>query len=182
MATVLCHINNQSASIVITLLHFALVSFDGDGMDDTDTRNAPRCADDAARTLSEHPSAHQDRQGSPAQASPSVVPKICATTPVVCDHIEASTTPDPPSLKTTSATSTTHWFWRSLVECGDRWVLESLSCGMAVACLIAVIAILAVYQDKPLPTVPDAISINSWVSIFTAVMKAAVMLPVAECG
>ena len=135
----------------------------------------------STNTPSQNPSEHRTIQGSPTAQSTVLgtpdIPEKDAKTTIVSEHIELSTTPQPPLLDTTSAR---HWYSGALEECSDRWVLELLSCGMAVVCLIAIIAILAVYQDKPLPNSPDAISINSWVSIFTAVMKAAVMLPVAE--
>ena len=68
---------------------------------------------------------------------------------------------------------------RFIVRCEDRWIWEILGCFLAVACLIAVIAILASTQGSPLSE-QDPLSINAWVSIFTAVMKAAIMLVLAE--
>ena len=98
-------------------------------------------------------------------------------TTVVSEHIKPCSSPRSHSSNHTLATG---WYSRALDTCSDHWVLELLSCGMAVACFVAIIAILDMYQDRPLPSSPDAISINSWISIFTAIMKAAVMLPVAE--
>ncbi|KAL9619902.1 MAG: hypothetical protein Q9160_005549 [Pyrenula sp. 1 TL-2023] len=76
--------------------------------------------------------------------------------------------------------STLPFYKRWLAKCSDRWAWEILGCLLAVACLIAIVIVLAVHQDLPIPHWPNMISINSWVSIFTAIMKAAIMLPIAE--
>jgi len=62
----------------------------------------------------------------------------------------------------------------------DLWVWEILSCVLATICLVVIVAILAVHQDRPLPQWPNYISINSLIAIMTAIMKASLMLPVAE--
>jgi hypothetical protein len=61
----------------------------------------------------------------------------------------------------------------------DRWVWELLGSCLAVSCLVAIIAILATSQDTPLSE-QGSLSINAWISIFTTVMKAAIMMVVAE--
>ncbi|KAF2664059.1 hypothetical protein BT63DRAFT_429586 [Microthyrium microscopicum] len=66
-----------------------------------------------------------------------------------------------------------------LDRCDDHWGLEVLSCVIAVCSLLAIVVILATHEGKPLAT-QATISINSWISIFTAIMKAAIMLPVQE--
>jgi hypothetical protein len=63
--------------------------------------------------------------------------------------------------------------------CEDRWVFEIICCLFAFCNLLAIITILAVHQEKSLPHWPYVISMNSLVSIFTALMKAAMMLVVS---
>ena len=60
------------------------------------------------------------------------------------------------------------------------WIAEMLSYLLAILALTAVVIILALHQNKPMPQWPSLISINSLVSIFTSIMKAAMLLPVAE--
>ncbi|OCL05885.1 hypothetical protein AOQ84DRAFT_379147, partial [Glonium stellatum] len=63
----------------------------------------------------------------------------------------------------------------------DRlWIAELLSCFLAIAALVIIVIILATHQNKPMSQWPRLISINSLVSIFTSIMKAAMLLPVAE--
>jgi hypothetical protein len=63
----------------------------------------------------------------------------------------------------------------------DRlWVVEMLSYLLAILSLAVIVMILALHQNKPMPQWPGLISINSLVSIFTSIMKAAMLLPVAE--
>jgi hypothetical protein len=66
-----------------------------------------------------------------------------------------------------------------LKSCEDRWVFEVICCLFALCNLLAIITILAVHQEKSLPHWPYVISMNSLVSIFTALMKAAMMLVVS---
>ena len=63
--------------------------------------------------------------------------------------------------------------------CEDRWIFEVTCCLFALCNLLAIITILAVHQEKSLPHWPYVISINSLVSIFTTLMKAAMMLVVS---
>jgi hypothetical protein len=66
-----------------------------------------------------------------------------------------------------------------LKSCEDRWIFEVICCLFALINLLAIITILAVHQEKSLPHWPYVISMNSLVSIFTALMKAAMMLVVS---
>jgi hypothetical protein len=63
--------------------------------------------------------------------------------------------------------------------CEDHWGWEVSGCCLAMVCLIAIIVILAVNHSAVLSE-HDNISINTWISIFTAVMKAAITLVIAE--
>ncbi|KAK2015112.1 hypothetical protein LZ32DRAFT_646084 [Colletotrichum eremochloae] len=60
------------------------------------------------------------------------------------------------------------------------WWMEIFSSVLALGCIIVIVVILSIHQGKPLPSWPRLISINSLISIFTAVFKASLTLPVAE--
>lgn len=63
----------------------------------------------------------------------------------------------------------------------DRyWLLEILSLLLATLAFAAIVITLGIHRDKPLPQWPSLISINSLVAIFTAIMKATLMVPVVE--
>jgi len=47
--------------------------------------------------------------------------------------------------------------------------------------LLAIIVLLALRRDKPLPDWPSLLNINSLVAIFSAVVKVALLFPIAEC-
>lgn len=61
-----------------------------------------------------------------------------------------------------------------------NWLIEILSCLLATVALIATIVTLAIHRGRPLPQWPHLISINSLIAIFIAILKAAVLMPVAE--
>ncbi|KAF2138636.1 uncharacterized protein K452DRAFT_256275 [Aplosporella prunicola CBS 121167] len=60
------------------------------------------------------------------------------------------------------------------------WIVETISCTIAASALAAIIAVSATYNDHPLPQWPRPISINSLIAIFTAIFKAALVMPVSE--
>lgn len=60
------------------------------------------------------------------------------------------------------------------------WFLEILSILFALGCLIAIVIVLIVHQNNPLPSRPELLSINSLISVFTTFFKAALIMPVAE--
>lgn len=62
----------------------------------------------------------------------------------------------------------------------QTWWLEILSSLLVLSRLIAMITILAIHQGQLLPKWPDIISINSLISILTAVFKASLIMPIAE--
>ncbi|KAF6785203.1 hypothetical protein CSOJ01_15628 [Colletotrichum sojae] len=72
-----------------------------------------------------------------------------------------------------SSNNTKRSYWKT-------WWLEVMSSFLALSCLIAMITILAIHQGQPLPNWPKLISINSLISIFTAVFKASLIMPIAE--
>ncbi|KAK1990633.1 hypothetical protein LX36DRAFT_531475, partial [Colletotrichum falcatum] len=62
------------------------------------------------------------------------------------------------------------------------WALEFLSIFLAFSSLAAILAILSIHQGQPLPQWPRFVSINSLVAVFSAILKAALVMPVAEAG
>jgi branched-subunit amino acid transport protein len=59
-----------------------------------------------------------------------------------------------------------------------QWVLEILGLLLAFLALAAIIITLAIHQNRPLPAWPHDISINALVAIFTAALKAGLLVPV----
>lgn len=68
-------------------------------------------------------------------------------------------------------------FWK-LVD--DWWMWELLSWTFALLCMGAVAILLAVYDGRALPNWPMGFTINAYVSILGAFVKAALLLPTAE--
>jgi len=62
----------------------------------------------------------------------------------------------------------------------SRWLLETLSCLVALIFLAASIMILSMYNNRPLPHWPYSITVNSLVSLFVTILKAALLLPITE--
>ena len=60
------------------------------------------------------------------------------------------------------------------------WAIEISSFFLATLALAAIFITLAIHSDRPMSQWPKLISINSLIAIFTAVLKAALMMPVAE--
>ena len=61
-----------------------------------------------------------------------------------------------------------------------EWSVEIASCFLACLALFAIVITVAIHEDKPLPQWPPLISVNSLIAIFTALLKAAILMPVAE--
>lgn len=61
------------------------------------------------------------------------------------------------------------------------WLWELLSIAVATLALVAIVIILMLRRDRPLPKGPSAISINAVIAVFTAIFKACLMMPIAEC-
>ena len=60
------------------------------------------------------------------------------------------------------------------------WIIEITSCVLACVAFTAIVISVAIHQDRPLPQWPQLISINSLIAIFTAILKASILMPVAE--
>jgi len=61
----------------------------------------------------------------------------------------------------------------------DWWIFETLCYIWALCNLFAIIITLVIHQERSVPNWPYAISINSVISIFTALLKTALMVIVA---
>jgi Protein of unknown function (DUF3176) len=71
------------------------------------------------------------------------------------------------------------WHW--LVRMWNQpWIIETISCLLSCVAFAAIILTLALHAGQPMPQWPNLISINSLIAIFTAIMKAALLLPVTE--
>lgn len=77
-------------------------------------------------------------------------------------------------------------FWRSVVPgllkriLTYAWAIEIASILIAILALSAIYITLVIHSDRPLPRWPGLISINSLIAIFTVILKAALIMPVAE--
>ncbi|KAI1874303.1 uncharacterized protein JN550_002882 [Neoarthrinium moseri] len=61
------------------------------------------------------------------------------------------------------------------------WIFESVAWLISAIALAIIIAVVAITDGKPLPTWPMHITLNSFVSFMSTLMKAAAVVPVAEC-
>ena len=76
----------------------------------------------------------------------------------------------------TSNSTSTSQFYTSLTN----WWQELTACLLSVVALLAIIATLRPHQNKPLPQWPYLVSVNSLLSIYVTILKAAVLLVIAE--
>lgn len=60
------------------------------------------------------------------------------------------------------------------------WSLEILSLITALLVLLAIVLLLSIRQEKPLPDWPSVLQVNSLVAIFSAAFKVALLYPIAE--
>ena len=80
--------------------------------------------------------------------------------------------------RSTGATSRTRRWLKSLPD--HSWLAEVTSLVVAWVAFVAIIVTLVIHQGRPIPQWPQLISINSLIAIFTAILKAALIMPVAE--
>ena len=70
---------------------------------------------------------------------------------------------------------------QTIADLPDRSeVPEFASLLLAYVVFTAIFVTLAIHQGQPLPQWPGLISINALIAIFTAIFKAALVMPVAE--
>ncbi|KAL9616257.1 MAG: hypothetical protein Q9160_008863 [Pyrenula sp. 1 TL-2023] len=90
--------------------------------------------------------------------------------------------PNSTAIKLREALGCIHAIFHNLKRLANEvtWLKEFLSLVVALIALAFIVMVLALHQDKTLPKWPSSISINSLVSILTSILKAAMMLPIAE--
>lgn len=62
----------------------------------------------------------------------------------------------------------------------DSWVPELVSISLALLSLLAIIILLVIHKDKPLPKWPKMITINSLLAVFSTLLKMGLALPLSE--
>lgn len=62
----------------------------------------------------------------------------------------------------------------------NEWYMEMLACVIALVALAAVVITLKAHDGLPLPKWPFHISVNALVSIFSVILKATMLVPVAQ--
>lgn len=60
------------------------------------------------------------------------------------------------------------------------WKMEILSCMIASLCLAAIVGILSMYKGLPASQWPHIIILNALISVFTAIFKMSLIIPIAE--
>lgn len=60
------------------------------------------------------------------------------------------------------------------------WLWEILSTLLSIGSLIAIVAILASRDGRPMPEWPRLVTVNSLISFFTVIFKASLLMPIAE--
>ena len=117
------------------------------------------------------------------ESSPFIVPrkplpdKLTSTSPLVanaCKEGKLGKHPQDPTQRRKRGFS-----WPSEVL-NHAWLIEILSLVLASLAFAAIVITLSIHQNRPIPQWPHLISINSLVAIFTTIMKAALIFPVAE--
>ncbi|KAI1609121.1 hypothetical protein EDD37DRAFT_653268 [Exophiala viscosa] len=66
-----------------------------------------------------------------------------------------------------------HEFSHTVMQFLDNWWMEILSCVAIIVALMAIILTANAYRDQPLPKWPHGLSINTLISIYVAILKAA---------
>lgn len=72
------------------------------------------------------------------------------------------------------------FFQRLFIFSADSWIIEVLSCALAIVALICLISVLRYFDGSVMTELPLHISINTLVATLAAMIKASVLLPVAE--
>lgn len=98
------------------------------------------------------------------------------------DSLEESPTHESDQMQSPPVTKPDKKLKANLCSCLPTtiWKMEILSSVIAALCLAAIIVILYMYQGLPLPQWPNKITINALISVFTAIFKMALTMPIAE--
>lgn len=62
----------------------------------------------------------------------------------------------------------------------ESWTPEIVSCVLSILSLVAIVIVLALYQNQPIPNWPRLITINSLLSIFSTLLKIGIALPLSQ--
>lgn len=89
----------------------------------------------------------------------------------------ATTTPSGPSGQTGIIDESC---CRRYLQPIQRWVAEWHSCAFAVASIAAIVMLVALRQNKPIPHWRANITMNALLSLFLVLLKAALALPLSE--
>lgn len=68
--------------------------------------------------------------------------------------------------------------WQNLAN--TYWLYEAMSCFISLFALGALIVVLVTFNGRARPRWPDFVSINTLIAVVTAILKATLMLPIAE--
>jgi hypothetical protein len=80
-----------------------------------------------------------------------------------------------------SATSgETRSFRENILSLYKVWYWELLSAALSIASFMAIVAVLATQDGRPVPNWPSPITVNSLIASFTVIFKAALIMPIAE--
>jgi len=71
-------------------------------------------------------------------------------------------------------------FRENILSLYHVWYWELLSAALSFATFIAIVAVLATQDGRPVPNWPSPITVNSLIASFTVVFKAALIMPLAE--
>jgi hypothetical protein len=71
-------------------------------------------------------------------------------------------------------------FGRSDYHFLQPWWMEIIASVLVLLAIMAIVLVLALYQNQPLPNWPFGISVNSLVSIFVVILKGGMLLILSE--
>ena len=71
------------------------------------------------------------------------------------------------------------------LKCRDMfnrsWLWETISCVAVLALSCAIIAVLVVYDNRPLPQLPFSVSLNAVISVLATALKGSLLIPTGAC-
>lgn len=124
----------------------------------------------------------REAHGGEAWPSSTALPGSSGSSVLSYDSLEESPIPDGDHMQSPTINTPGSKHKSRHYSCTPTtiWKLEILSCVIALLCLGAIVGILCMHQGLPLPQWPYEITLNALVSVFTAIFKMALMIPVAE--
>jgi DMSO reductase anchor subunit len=60
-----------------------------------------------------------------------------------------------------------------------RWLVEIVSWILSALCMVGIIVVLCIYQQRPLPKWPLGITLNAYISLLAKIGSAAILFPVS---